>query len=333
MKKLVLCAATAMACTIPMAALAGTTLYGTLSYSLNQIDEDKVGGLDGLSGQDNISLLGVKGSYGDDIKAFFHLQTQARADSEGAEGRAFTQRFFFGGLSGGFGKVAYGRMTNAYKFSGFKMDPFYNLSHIGAGGGFAAGGATYGLSPATNGFTDNALQYFTPSFGGFKVVGGFFTDDSNDDEHGYLIGGEYNNAGIKAGVTFATNGDNATLPNVAADGDALRIYGGYTADNWLAGISYEQVDITSGAGVGAGATKDEVGYLYLTGTYKAKAWNTDLVASIGNVDDGPAEGIGFTLGPFYHITDKTRVYLTYSYADLDNDTKPSVLSLGALHNF
>ncbi|MCP4406732.1 MAG: hypothetical protein GY807_03050, partial [Gammaproteobacteria bacterium] len=75
MKKFVLCAATAMACTMPVAALAGTTLYGTLSYSLNQVDEDKVDGRDGLSGEDNVSLLGVKGAFGDDIKAFFHLQT------------------------------------------------------------------------------------------------------------------------------------------------------------------------------------------------------------------------------------------------------------------
>ncbi|MCP4410246.1 MAG: hypothetical protein GY807_21375, partial [Gammaproteobacteria bacterium] len=138
------------------------------------------------------------------------------------------------------------------------------------------------------------------------------------------VGGEYNNAGIKAGVTFATNGDNATLPGVAADGDALRIYGGYTADSWLAALSYEKVDITPDV---------EAGYLYLTGTYKMKSWKTDLVASFGNVDDGPAEGNGFTLGPFYNITDKTRVYLTYSLADLDNDTKPSVLALGALHKF
>lgn len=329
MKKLVLCAATAIACAIPMAASANTTLYGTLSYSLNQVDEDLGdAGKDGLRGEDNVSLIGVKGSYGDAIKAFFHLQTGAPAD--GNEGRAFNQRFYFGGLSGSFGKVAYGRMTNAYKFAGFKLDPFYNLSHINANGSFASGGATYGLSPATNGFTDNSLQYVTPSFWGIKLTGGFYVDDGNDDKHSYIIGGEYNNAGIKAGVTYAKNGDVAaesTLPGLARDGDAVRIYGGYTADNWLAGISYEKADIP------VGTTKEEADYLYLTGTYKVKSWKTDLVASYGNVSDGPAKGNGFILGPFYHITEKTRVYLTYSFADLDNDTKPSVLSLGALHKF
>lgn len=157
---------------------ADTTLYGNLRFSLNSIDEDTTGGIDGIQGKDNVSLFGLKGSIGESTKAFFHLQTGAPADGT-ENGNAFQQRFFFGGLSGGFGKVAYGRMTNAYKYPGFKLDPFYNLSHIGAGGTYGAGGATYGLSPATNGFTDNAVQYFTPSFGGLKINIGSYIDDTN----------------------------------------------------------------------------------------------------------------------------------------------------------
>ena len=118
MKKLILVTAIAAACAAPMAAMSDTTLYGQLRYSINSVNEDDARGddsIDGLRGEDNVSLLGVKGAYGDDIKAFFHLQTGARADSQasGAAGNAFDQRFYFGGLSGGFGKVAYGRMTNA----------------------------------------------------------------------------------------------------------------------------------------------------------------------------------------------------------------------------
>ena len=157
MKKIVLSAAIAAACVSPLATIADTNLYGQMRYSFNSVDDVDGTGQDGMSGNDNVSLFGLKGSAGDATQAFYHLQTGAAADSN--SGRAFNQRFYFGGLSGDFGKVAYGRMTNAYKFAGFKLDPFYNMSHIGVNGQFTAGVATYGLSPATNGFTDNALQY------------------------------------------------------------------------------------------------------------------------------------------------------------------------------
>jgi len=194
MKRNLLLTAVAVACAIPFASIAADhNLYGQLRYSFNAVDDPGGSGLDGLSGQDNVSLFGLKGKVGDKIKAFYHLQTGAKADSPNSPANAFNQRFYFGGLEGAWGKVAYGRMTNAYKFAGFKLDPFYNLSHINAGGIFAAGGATYGLSPATNGFTDNALQYVTPAFAGIKVNAGVYIDDSNQDEHGTGIGAIWSN--------------------------------------------------------------------------------------------------------------------------------------------
>ncbi len=327
MKKLSLAIGIAAACAIPMTAVAGTQLYGNLKYSINSIDEDRVDGIDGLQGRDNVSLLGLKGTYGDgNVKAFLHLQTGAPSDKN-ASGSAFNQRFYFGGLKGNFGKVAYGRMTNAYKFPGFKLDPFYNLSGISTVGSYASGGATYGLSPATNGFTDNALQYVTPSLGGVKLTG-FYIDDSNDDNHGYTIGGAWTGSGFNAGVVYASNGDTTTLPGVAAGGTATRLYGSYKGGAFVAAASYEKVD-----SIIAAAT-EAVDYFYLTGTYKAKSIKTDFKASYGSVNKGLAEGSGIVLGAFYHVTGKTQAYLTYSTADLDNlDSKPSVVSLGAIHKF
>ncbi len=322
MKKSFLMAAIAATCAMPVAAMAGSTLYGTMSFSLNSIDSDD-GSIDGLSGRDNVSLFGLKGSVGDDIKAFYHLQTGAPADGNG--GQAFKQRFFFGGLSGSFGKIAYGRMTNAYKFAGFKMDPFYNLSHINASGLYAAGGATYGLSGATNGFTDNSLQYFTPSIGGLKLNLGLYIDDSNDDEHGYNFGGHWKGNGFNAGVQLASNGKNVTVPNLAADGDALRVYGGYKAKQWSVSASYEKIDIS--------ATAQDVGYLYLIGRFNLSS-KTELVGTYGSVDDGPAEGSGFMGGVFHTIAPKTQIYATYGTASIDaTGLDPSVITIGALHKF
>ncbi|MCK4706112.1 MAG: porin, partial [Gammaproteobacteria bacterium] len=238
--KILLVAAVAVACGAPVVAMADANIYGQFRYSLNSADND-LGAGSTLSGEDNVSLFGLKASAGDDVKAFVHLQTGAAADANG--GRAFNQRFYFGGLKGGFGTVAYGRMTNAYKMPGFKLDPFYNMSHVGAGGTLAAGGATYGLSPASNGFTDNALQYTSPAMAGLKINAGIYVDDGINDDHGSNVGVSYNVGNFNAGLQIASNATTAvTVPGVAADGDAMRFHGGYKGGKWSAGASIELVD-------------------------------------------------------------------------------------------
>jgi hypothetical protein len=339
MKKLALAMGIAAACSLPMTAVAGTNLYGALKYSFNSIDEDRtrtleggeiVPGIDGWQGDDNVSLLGLKGSYGDKTKAFFHLQTGAKADGF-VNTNAFDQRFYFGGLSGGWGKLAYGRMTNSYKFPGFKLDPFYNLSGINAAGSYSRGGATYGLSPATNGFTNNALQYVTPSLGGLKLNAGTYIDDSNADKHGYTVGGEWNGSGFKAGLVYASSGDGATLPGIVAGGTGTRGYASYGGDAFNVAASYESIEQIISA-IDNSLSKNS--YFYLTGTWKAKSINTDFKGSWGSVEKGLTEGNSFVIGAFNHVTDMTQVYLTYSKADLEVlNSEPSVFSVGAIHKF
>lgn len=302
------------------------TVYGNLRYSFNYVDEDGLGASpkEGFRGTDNVSRFGVKGSYGNEnVTAFVHLQVAAPSDSETGGGDGFRQRFFFGGLKGGFGKVTYGRMTNAYKFPGFALDPFYDLSRINAAGKFGGGGASYGLSPATNGFTDNSLQYFTPDMGGFKLVGGIAVDDSNDDEIGYLAGGSYGSNCFTLGAVYAENSDgHVNYPNINAGGNAVRAYATYKCEDWKAGASYENID-TGGL--------EDVSYYYVTGT--AMLEDTDLSLSFGYVDDGASEGFGITGGAFYNVLENAKIYAMASYADLDSDHAPYVLSVGAIYNF
>ncbi len=361
MKKIVLSAAIAAVCAAPLAAMADTNLYGQMRYSFNSVDDVDGTGQDGMSGNDNVSLFGLKGSAGDDVKAFYHLQTGAPSDNNA--GRAFNQRFYFAGLSGGFGKVAYGRMTNAYKFAGFKLDPFYNMSHINVKGSFATGGGTYGLSPATNGFTDNALQYTSPAFSGVKVNAGVYIDDSDQDDHGTNVGVAWSGNGANFGVKLATNAKNAaTIPNLVADGDAVRVHGGYKAKGWSVGFSYETVDenvaaVTPAAAVtvttdqlttltiteavaGSAGSTGSTNYMYLVGRYNVSE-NTEVIASVGTVDpdvgaaNAGAEGTGLTFGLFQTVAPKTQVYATFSQADLDAEgvEDPSVFSIGAIHKF
>lgn len=352
--KILLAAAVAVACGAPVAAMADANIYGQFRYSINSLDADNGAG-SSLSGQDNVSLFGLKASAeSNGITAFAHLQTGANANGDGAStttttytdsngdtvdvtnttdgGRAFAQRFYFGGLKGDFGTVAYGRMTNAYKMPGFKLDPFYNLSHVGTGGTLATGGATYGLSPATNGFTDNALQYTSPAMNGLKVNVGLYIDDAAADDHGTGVGLAYSADDYNVGLQFASNDTTAaTVPGVSADGDAMRIHGGYTADNWTAGFSYEIVDNT--------ATTD-INYTYLVGTYSATK-ETTLALTVGMVDDdlnGASEGAGFNAAVIQAVAPKTQVYAAYSTASLDNvaagsGKDPVGIVVGAIHKF
>ncbi len=323
MIKKVLLLAVASILTFSSYAEANSTIYGNFSYSYNYRNEDT--GVKGFQGSDNVSLFGAKGAWGEeDLKAFYHLQTGASADGNG--GRAFNQRFFFGGFKGGFGQLMFGRMTNAYKLPGFKMDPFYNLTTISAGGGYGAGGATYGLSPATNGFTDNALQYQTPSLSGIKLTAGVYLDDTAEDAHSFLVGGAYEAESFNVGAVYAMNSDKAAvLANIPTDGKGIRAYANYKADGFKVGASFENVDVAG--------FNDAVNYIYVTGTVMAKDMNTDFSASVGSVSDGPAKGFGVTAGAFHNILKNAQIRGIISYASLDNDLSPLTFSLGVKYNF
>ncbi|MCK5145526.1 porin [bacterium] len=301
------------------------TMYGSFRYSLNMINEDGVGaGIDGIQGRDNISLFGIKGEWGNEqIKTFFHIQTQAFSDRDG-DGRAFKQRFFYGGLKGGFGSVSVGRMTNAYKAPGFAMDPFYNLSHINAGGIYGAGGATYGLSGGTNGFTDNSFQYKSPDLKGITLVGGLYVDDSNDNDHAYIFGVSYNKNNCTIGIVTAMNGDiMAPIPGIGVDKNALRIYATSKFKNVKVGISFESMK-----------TGDEdIKFFYTTSTVTLKDIKTDIAVSIGMVTSGAVEGFGITAGVFKTVIDNTKIYAMLSTATFENDASPFVASVGINANF
>ena len=329
MKKIILCAAVSAICAAPLAAMAEADFYGQLRVSLDSVNADSTTATqDGLTVTDNTSVFGFKAkSEGDGIKAFVHLQAGANAD-DGA-GVALKQRFYFGGLQGDFGTVAYGRMTNAYKMPGFKLDPFYNHSSVNASAGISGGGATYGLSAATNGFTNDAVQYTSPSLGSVKINVGLYIDDAATDEHGTIIGGTFKSGPINAGIQLASNGTVATIPNLVANGNAMRIHGGYKADGWSAGFSLEQVDMT--------ATTDAT-YIYLTGKYSVSD-KTNAVVSLGSVSSdtgsGAADGTGVTAGVFQTVAPKTQVFVSTSMVSLDSTTaaEPSVISVGAIHKF
>ena len=348
MRRFICAAAIAALLVVPMTAMAGTTLYGNARISTNYWDND-TGGDTNLSVNDNVSRLGLKGEYGDDIKGFFHLQVSARVTSDSSLGvtasgvdemgnnvavtgstsndnDAFGQRFYFAGLKGSFGALKYGRVTNAYKMPGYQQaGKLYDTTTLSVFGPIGLGGAIYGQSPMNNGF-HTVLEYTTPSLGGAKLSGTVAVDGSDANDHGYILTAYYGAGAFDVGAAYADNGNGSQIPGLMAEGNAFRLYGNYKTDKMKFGLSWEGVDVPGDG------TDDWVNYVMGIGSVTV-APKTDLIASIGFVDDGPAKGTGGTLAVNYGITEKTEVMLSGSYGDLDAGPAPSAISLLFVHNF
>ncbi|MBL4585018.1 MAG: porin [Pseudomonadales bacterium] len=298
--------------------LAGSnTLYGDFRYSLNGIDAGAGAG-SVLSGQSNASRVGLKGTTDKEegISAFYHLQAGASIDTDGA-GDAITQRFFFAGVKGGFGKIVYGRTSTPYKMAGLKLDPFYDTS---AGAGL--GGATYGLSGLTNAWTDNSLAY-SKKLGKISINGSMYLDDSAADKHDMNLGVTVTQGSLVAGVQYLDVGAAGVIAKSTANSSAIRFHAKYGAGPWSVGGSIESIDPSAGS---------KQSYLYLSGTYMLSD-KTKVAASYGSVDDvsTAVDGDGINLGIFHQVLKKTNVYALYS--DVSAGTDRSTIAVGVSHKF
>jgi hypothetical protein len=297
------------------------SLYGNFRFSFNQVDDADQ---DALSGDNNASRLGFKGEFkGDGLTAFYHLEAGADNDDDTTSNTAFTERFYYAGLRGGFGSLVVGRHSPAYKMAGLATDPFYDTSANGAAGQFAAAGATYGLSALTNGFANNAIAYTSPKLGdALTANAAIYVDDSKqDDEHSYGLGLAYGSGPITAGIQYfdgEANGWNDALK-------AYRLHGGYKAGALALGLSFENVEPDA-----AGAA--DVNYLYLSGVFSMSE-QTRLAVSVGNVDEGANEGAGVNVGVFHDVFKNTTLYGLYSTVDRDDNVDADVFSVGMIYNF
>ncbi len=311
------------------------TLYGDFRFSAGYMDRNSTG-TDGLTANNNASRIGVKGSVGgNDLKAIYHLQAGSKNDGAGAgaaagNNTAFTARFYFAGLkSSTYGSLIYGRHSTAYKMSGLRVDPFYDTS-----AGLGNGGATYGLSGMTNGFTNNAIAYISPTIlGGVSANAAIYIDDSEVNRHDTNFGVQYAADGITAGVQQAIIGNGSKtsnssgIANTAGIDSSTRLYAGYKTDAWSLTGSYEFQIADDLFGT-------DTNHLYLAGTYKVME-KTKFAVSVGHVDDGPFKGVGWQTGVFYNILPKTEIYALYSATYLDDGSKgdSNVVMVGVSHKF
>ncbi|WP_314342758.1 porin [Simonsiella muelleri] len=239
---------------LPLAASADVVLYGQIkggvevSKNFTKAEKGtKKGTLTHIV--DYGSRIGFKGheDLSNNLRAIWQLEQNV---SIGGEESGFSNRDSFIGLNGNFGTVKAGYIETPVKTANGRLDVWeYSDS--------AAGLGTYTRSNAAV-KRAGAISYETPNMAGFSAQAYVSPSDNNNGDkfsfgnynktkdsaiYGAKVG--YENSGFFADVagTYVKNAqagnDVNTIP-AGKDGYQAVANVGYDANNWLAGVSYQQ---------------------------------------------------------------------------------------------
>lgn len=303
-------------------------LYGDFRLSYGYFDSDAAdveadGDID-----NNNSYVGLRAlTVGEGLSAFAQYERLADNDNGTAGGELTRQ--FFGGVTGAYGTLSYGRQATAYKLSGQKLDPFYNTSVSGISGATGViNGAGYGLSALTNdtvgsGFINNQVAYVSAPMHGVRVNAAVFVDEgAGDAEDGdYALGAEWAAEGLTVGVQAldlnsgraagsVQNFSNIGLVGAAGELEAVRGYAAYAASNWGVGGSFEALNLRAG--------QEDRDYAFVSGWYGLSP-RLRLAASVGHTENTPFEGLGYTVGASYMLLENLNVYAAARSVERDDE--------------
>ncbi len=314
----------------PLAAQAEGKIYGQFNISANQVDgvfSDLAGNevnQDGQSGDNNASRLGFQGENGQ----FFYAVEMGLSVDDAANGLG-TTRHAFVGFNSSYGTFTFGRTNSAYKLAAQRLDPFYDTAAINYKGIAQNEGGSYGQSNLTNGWSNNSLGYISPEFSGVTLNAGIYLQEQSDEDHDYAIGADYRLGDLSLGLQYLMIGADAAPGVIAGSGtdveSALQGTVSYAAKGWSVGASYELLELRNGA---------DPAYIFVGGTFDLSA-NLTLAATVGNVDQGNGEGLGYTVGAYADLIENFSLYGLFSQSDLDNapNSETSVFSLGVKYAF
>ncbi|MCG9761911.1 MULTISPECIES: porin [Pseudoalteromonas] len=284
-------------------------VYGKANVSV-QSSDDGAGSVTEI--KSNASRFGFKGSEKLDsgLEVIYKLEFQvdvSDADSKGDKDN-ITARNQYVGLKGSFGEVVIGRNDTALKQSQGKLDQFNDLE-----------GDIKVLFKGENRLGDS-ISYKSPSFNGFRVLGSFIAEDSEEGENGFSTALTYGDAGLKESTIYAA---------IAADSevngyDTVRFtVQGKVADVKL-GAMYQTQEKVDGS-----AEAD--GYL-LNAAYKLG--NATLKAQYQVIDFDAGDKVdGVSVGVDYKLAKNAKVYGFYSTFDADNQVEKDYLGLGIEYKF
>ncbi|MEQ3530024.1 porin [Pseudoalteromonas sp. XMcav11-Q] len=284
-------------------------VYGKANVSV-QSSDDGAGSVTEI--KSNASRFGFKGSEKLDsgLEVIYKLEFQvdvSDADSKGDKDN-ITARNQYVGLKGNFGEIVIGRNDTALKQSQGKLDQFNDLE-----------GDIKVLFKGENRLGDS-ISYKSPSFNGFRVLGSFIAEDSEEGENGFSTALTYGDAGLKESTIYAA---------IAADSevngyDTVRFtVQGKVADFKL-GAMYQTQEKVDGS-----AEAD--GYL-LNAAYKLG--NATLKAQYQVIDFDAGDKVdGVSVGVDYKLAKNAKVYGFYSTFDADNQVEKDYLGLGIEYKF
>jgi predicted porin len=322
MKRIALAAALMTAFAGSAMAQSSVSLYGRINTSVEYRDT-------GISNTtvmaNNASRWGLKGSedLGGGLNAFFQLESGFNSDNgaQSQPGRSFGREAFIG-MKGSFGQLKAGRITSALYYA--TIDYIGNFNH------------NTGVTSEDNFYTlnftsDNAVEYTSPSFGGFVVA---LTTNAREntvpqtneavlsyDQGALHLGGGYSETKSSSGANVVKG---------------YSLAGSYTMGAFTAGVAYNSGDYT---------TLGRRNHVQVTGMYAFGANELHLSYgmsdSYSNVADTGASQL--VVGYNYNLSKRTKVYAFWmgdkndQYATLAPvaaaDHKGSIFGAGVRHNF
>lgn len=298
MKKNVIALAVAAAMFAPLAAQADVAVSGVLQAELDNVSGDAVEGMLLTNGGRGKIEFKASEDLGNGMKAMAKYGADATVD-----GSAIAQRDAYVGISGGFGTILAGTMSNPYKSSTVSWDPFLETG-AQARGNFGMS-ANKGL--LHSGYTSNAIAYAN-KFGMANVVAAIVVDETNDDndpaayDNGHAGSFSVNMPVGPVEVALAY----IKVPALGDESSATKLGVKYTAGAIGVAFQYETLDAAIADHGNDGET-----YTYINGTYAAGA-NTFAVAygmnTASYVGGSDAENTYLSLGVIHGFSKSTQAY-------------------------
>lgn len=369
---------------LPAAAMADVTIYGTIKAGIeNNKTYSSTFGTNaqgkpqsGMQINDWTSSIGFKGSedLGGGLKAIWQVESRLHMDGTdgGKNGSSdgFGTRDTFIGLTGDWGKVRFGKLSNYANSDMELVDP-------GSYSGESVGGL--GMFTRLDGRHTNALRFDSPTYYGFSYAFLYSVDENRTvlnngtgprtNNSFTNIGLSYENAGYFGKYNYGSWGDSSLVGGMK---DWHRLEAGYNANNIYAALGYQQVDgygfapfynstvgaalntslvntlVTNGsfataaaAQAAVNANKMKTKELALTGGYTFGAF-TPYVSyvkgydvSVGGTNVNNSGYDQFVLSLDYAMSKRTEVYTSYGHVNWKASGAESENSFGVglIHRF
>jgi predicted porin len=334
---------------IPAVSMADVSIYGRIAAGVESDSIKTVGGSTQTQTnvEDYLSWIGFKGQedLGNGLKAVWQIENYVVTDGTGTP--AFGQntlatRDTFVGLTGNFGSVRLGKMSNAQR-NMFDLDVWDNSN----------GANALDIFMRTAYRPNNSIAYDSPNFNGFSASAQWASGEnknaagnSNGSSDLINIGLNYRHPSgffVQYGYDRRENTNTSfagTLSN--KDATANTVQAGYIANGlhavlgaqWATGYDWadrgyfnETVGFASGAAAGL-KTRE----LALTVAYDVGPWTPTLSLAHGwnkKTDAGTIDDSGYNqyiIGVDYHLSKRTKLTLDYGHLSFGDNAGYAVSS-------